>query len=86
MAGRVPPTTFERITTLERSTTMKQSPFVITASVVIVILVAALATLGALSAFAGQKSGLEQAGLRSCPHLGVKAARDVADPGYGARL
>jgi hypothetical protein len=65
---------------------MKQNPFVITACVVIVILVAALATLGALSAFAGQKSGLERAGLRACPQLGVKAARDVADPGYGARL
>jgi hypothetical protein len=65
---------------------VKQNPFVITASVVIVILVAALATLGVLSALAGQKSGLEKSGRRACPTLGAKAARDVANPGYAARL
>lgn len=65
---------------------MKQNPFIITASVVIVTLVAALATLGVLSAFAGQKSGLEKAGRHSCPSLSAKAARDVADPGCATRL
>jgi hypothetical protein len=65
---------------------MKQSPFVITASVVILIAVAALATLGVLSAFAGQKSGLEKSGRHGCPHLTAKTARDVTDPAYAKRL
>jgi hypothetical protein len=39
---------------------MKQNPFVITAAVAVTILLAALATLGVLSALAGQKSGLEK--------------------------
>jgi hypothetical protein len=41
---------------------MKQSPFVITAAVAVTILVAAFATLGVLSALAGQHHGLEKAG------------------------
>lgn len=65
---------------------MKQNPFIITASVGILIVVAALATLGVLSAFAGQESGLEKSGRQACPSLGAKAAGDVADPGYAARL
>jgi hypothetical protein len=65
---------------------MKQSPFVITASVVVLIVVAALATLGVLSAFAGQKSGLEKSGRHGCPSISATAARDVADPGYPKRL
>jgi hypothetical protein len=40
---------------------MQKNPYVITAAAVAVILVAALATLGVLSALAGQKSGLDQA-------------------------
>jgi hypothetical protein len=65
---------------------MHKNPFVITASVVVVILVAALATLGVLSAFAGQNSGLEKSGRHDCPTLSAKAARDVTAPGYGERL
>jgi hypothetical protein len=65
---------------------MKKNPFVITASVAAIIVVAALATLGVLSAFAGQESGLDKAGRHNCPTLSAKAARDVTDPGYGKRL
>lgn len=65
---------------------MKQSPFVITASVVIVIAVAALAILGVLTAFSGQKSGLEKSGRDRCPSLSAKAARDVTQPTYAKRL
>jgi hypothetical protein len=43
---------------------MKQNPFVITAAVAVTILVAAFATLGVLSALAGQHHGLEQAGCK----------------------
>lgn len=43
---------------------MKQNPFVITAAVAVVILVAAFATLGVLSAFAGQESGLDKSGSK----------------------
>lgn len=65
---------------------MKQNPFVITASIVIVIVVAALATLGVLGAYAGQKSGLEKSGRRGCHSLSMDAARHVADRGYAAHL
>jgi hypothetical protein len=65
---------------------MKQNPFVITAAVAALIVVAALATVGVLSAFAGEKSGLDKAGRKNCPTLSAKAARDVTDPGYGKRL
>ena len=65
---------------------MKKNPFVITASVVAVIIVAALATLGVLSAFAGEKSGLDKSGRHDCPTLSAKAAKDVTDPGYAKRL
>ena len=65
---------------------MKKNPFVITASVAAILVVAALATLGVLSAFAGQKAGLEKSGRQHCPKLTAKVARDVTDPGYGARL
>jgi hypothetical protein len=65
---------------------MKKNPFVITASVAAILVVAALATLGVLSAFAGEKAGLEKSGRHHCPKLTVKAARDVTDPGYGERL
>jgi hypothetical protein len=65
---------------------MKKNPFVITGSVAAIIVVAALATLGVLSAFAGQKAGLEKSGRHHCPKLTAKVARDVTDPGYGERL
>ena len=65
---------------------MKKNPFVITASVAAIIVVAALATLGVLSAFAGQKAGLEKSERKHCPKLTAKVARDVTDPGYGVRL
>jgi hypothetical protein len=45
---------------------MQKNPFLITAAVASLIVVAALATLGVLSAFAGEKSGLEQAGRHGC--------------------
>jgi hypothetical protein len=63
-----------------------KNPFVITASVAAILVVAALATLGVLSALAGQKSGLEKSGRQHCPKLTAKAARDVTSPGYGERL
>jgi len=53
---------------------MKQNPFLITASVVVVIVVAALATLGVLSALAGQASGLEKSGRGNCPALSAELA------------
>jgi hypothetical protein len=46
---------------------MTQNPFVISAAVAALVLVAALATLGVLAAFAGQKSGLEKSGKHGCP-------------------
>jgi hypothetical protein len=46
---------------------MKQNPFIISAAVAALVLVAALATLGVLAAFAGQKSGLEKSGKHGCP-------------------
>jgi hypothetical protein len=46
---------------------MKQNPFVISAAVAALVLVAALATLGVLAAFAGQKSGLEKSVKHGCP-------------------
>jgi hypothetical protein len=49
---------------IERSLAKKQNPFVITAAVAVTILVAAFATLGVLSALAGQKSGLEKSGCK----------------------
>jgi hypothetical protein len=63
-----------------------KNPFVITISVAAIIVVAALATLGVLSAFAGEKSGLDKSGRKHCPKLTAKAARDVTDSGYGERL
>jgi hypothetical protein len=54
---------------------------VITASAVVLIVVAAAATLGVLSAHAGQQSGLHR-----CAKLSPAAARTIADPGYGATL
>jgi hypothetical protein len=86
MAGRVLLPTVECVNHRSKGATVKQNPFIITASVGILIVVAALATLGVLSAFAGQKSGLEKSGRQACPHLSAKAAGDVADPGYAARL
>ena len=65
---------------------MQKNPFVITAAVVALIVVAALATLGVVSAIAGQRSGLEKSGRHDCPNLSVKAAQDVTDPGYAKRL
>jgi hypothetical protein len=43
-----------------------KNPFVITASVAAIIVVAALATLGVLSAFAGEKSGLDKSSRQHC--------------------
>jgi hypothetical protein len=86
MAGRVRLPTVESVNHRSKGVPVKQNPFVITASVLIVIVVAALATFGVLSAFAGQKSGLEKSGRHACPSLTAKAARDVAEPGYAARL
>jgi alpha-beta hydrolase superfamily lysophospholipase len=54
---------------------------VITASVVVLIVVAAVATLGVLTANAGQHSGLHR-----CAKLSPAVARGVADPGYGETL
>ena len=51
------------------------------ASTVVLIVVAAVATLGVLTAHAGQPSGLQR-----CAKLSPAAARAVADPGYGANL
>ena len=65
---------------------MQKNPFVVTAAVVTIIIVAALATLGVMSAVAGQKFGLEKSGRYDCPKLSVKAAQEVTDPGYGKRL
>jgi hypothetical protein len=65
---------------------MQKNPYVITVSVAALIVVAALATLGVLSAFAGEKSGLEKSGRHNCPTLSAKAAREVTAPGYGEKL
>jgi hypothetical protein len=65
---------------------MQKNPFVITSSVLVVVAVVALAVLGVLSAFAGEKSGLDKSGRQHCPTLSAKAARDVSDAGYGKRL
>jgi hypothetical protein len=65
---------------------MQKSPFVITASVVAIVVVAALATLGVLSAFAGEKSGFEKSGRQHCPKVSAKAFKDVTNPDYGKRL
>jgi hypothetical protein len=64
---------------------MKKS-LAITLSAATLIVVAALATLGVLSAFAGQQSGLEKSNATRCGHLNAAAFRDVDDPNYGARL
>jgi hypothetical protein len=63
-----------------------KNPFVITASVAAILVVAALATLGVLSALAGQNSGLQKSGRQHCPTLTAKAAKDVTNPAYGERL
>jgi hypothetical protein len=86
MAGRVLLPTVECVNHSSKGVTVKQNPFIITAAVGIVIVVTALATLFVLSAFAGQKSGLQKSGRHACPILSAKAAGDVADPGYAARL
>ena len=65
---------------------MQKNPFVITASLVTIVVVAALATLGVLSAFAGEKAGLEKSGRQHCPKISVKDAKDVTSPDYGKRL
>ena len=65
---------------------MQKNPFVITAALAALVVVAALATLGVLSAFNGQGSGLEKSGRHDCPKLSVKAAQEVTDPGYGKQL
>ncbi len=64
---------------------MKKS-LAITLSAATLIVVAALATLGVLTAFAGQKSGLEKSNATRCGHMNAAAFRDVSDPNYGARL
>ena len=51
------------------------------ASTVVLIVAAAVATLGVLTAHAGQQSGLHR-----CAKLSPAAARAVADPEYGATL
>jgi hypothetical protein len=58
----------------------------ITLSAAALILIAALATLGVLTAVAGQKSGLEQSHAAHCGKLTPTAGRGVAEPDYGARL
>ena len=64
---------------------MKKS-LAITGSAIALILVAAFATLAVLTAYAGQKSGLEKSGARRCGRVDAAALRDVTAPGYGARL
>ena len=63
-----------------------KNPFVISASIAALIVVIAVAVLGVLSAFAGEKSGLDKSGRPACPNLSVKVARDVTAPDYGKRL
>jgi hypothetical protein len=65
---------------------MSRNPLIITLAIAAMIVVAALATLGVLTALAGQQSGLEKSGRNTCPTLGAKAFRDVSNPGYGRRL
>jgi hypothetical protein len=65
---------------------MRKNPFVITASVVAIVVVAALATLGVLSAFAGEKAGLEKSGRQHCPKVSAKGLKDVTNPDYGKSL
>jgi len=60
---------------------MKTKTLVIAASAVVLIVVAAAATLGVLTAYAGQQSGLHR-----CAKLSPAAARAVADLGYGPAL
>ena len=62
-----------------------KNPLVISASIAALIVVIAVAVLGVLSAFAGEKSGLDKSGRHACP-LSVKVARDVTAPDYGKRL
>jgi hypothetical protein len=77
---RPPPTVEHVIDGLERRLEMKKT-LAITASAVVLIVVAAAATLGVLTAHAGQQSGLHR-----CAKLSPAAARAVADPGYGTNL
>jgi hypothetical protein len=87
MAGRLLPPTVESVNHRSKGApTVKQNPFIITACVVILIVVGSLATLGVLSAFAGQMSGLEKSGLDGCPSLNATGAGTVGDPGHTARL
>jgi hypothetical protein len=65
---------------------MQKNPLVITVAVAAIVVVAALATLGVLSAFSGQSSGLEKSGRHDCPRLSAKAAQNVTNPGYANRL
>jgi hypothetical protein len=64
---------------------MKKS-VVITLAAATLIVVAALATLGVLTAFAGEKSGLEKSNATRCGHMSAADFRDVSDPNYGMRL
>jgi hypothetical protein len=54
---------------------MQKNPFLITAAVAALVVIAALATLGVLSAFAGERSGLDHAGHRGCPTEVAKHVR-----------
>jgi hypothetical protein len=65
---------------------MQKNPLVITASAAALIAVAAAAVLIVLTSLAGQKSGLEKSGRPHCAKPSAGALRDVADPGYGARV
>jgi hypothetical protein len=78
---RPPPTVEPVIDGLERRPEMKKKTLVITASAVVLIVVAAAATLGVLTAYAGQQSGLHR-----CAKLSPAAVGAVADPGYGPTL
>jgi hypothetical protein len=58
-----------------------KKPATTTAVAVVLIALVSAATLFVLTAYAGQKSGLDR-----CTKLRPAAARAVADPAYGDRL
>ena len=62
-----------------------KSPFVITAVVAAAVVLAAVVTLGLLTAFAGQQSGIDKSKSHGCGKPSA-ALRGVPNPGYDAQL
>jgi hypothetical protein len=63
-----------------------KKPVTITIAAAVLIAVVAAATLAVLSAYAGEKSGLQKSGRQHCAKVHAASLRNVTDPDYGARL